>query len=290
MAERRAAISAVVDELQHNAVHPWQIAEPCRTDRRQDGPARHCRGCGDDQVVSAAPGADAVDVGQQPSVRLCNREIIRLNGYDVEHTGDEFRSLGSVSLVSQLDPCIQFGSGDGGDSHVVVGVDHRPKGRLGAFGIDEDTGIEDQSSGHASVSESTDSRTASTSAANPSSTFGTLSKASTSAPFPLVAGPIFAILRPPRVTITVWPCSTSSRRAAKDRLASVAVTVLTESDYLISCRTSSACAASTTRHTPQNTSSSKRSRLSVADFLAAGSASFGVGMPWRHCARQASNT
>jgi len=50
---------------------------------------------------------------------------------------------------------------------------------------------------------------------------------------PALAGPTAAIRRPPRVTTMVWPRSTSSRSAAKDRLASVAVTVRMLSDYLI---------------------------------------------------------
>ena len=136
-------------------------------------------------------------------MRFRDREVIELNGYEFEQVCDEFCSTGSVSLVGQLDPRMQFGDRDGGDDHIVVVPDHRPEVQRGALGHDQYSGVEDQSPGHAGVSESTDSRAARTSAANPSSNCDDWSNASTSAPFPLVVGPIVAIRRPPRVTMTV---------------------------------------------------------------------------------------
>jgi len=142
-------------------------------------------------------------VGHESAMRFRDREVIELNGYEFEQVRDEFCSTGSVSLVGELDSRTQFGNSDGGDDHIVVVPDRRPEVRRGALDRDQNPGVEDQSPGHAGTLESTDSRAARTSSANPSSKCDDWSNASTPAPFPLVAGPIVAIRRPPRVTITV---------------------------------------------------------------------------------------
>src|SRR5687767_14175705 len=61
------------------------------------------------------------------------------------------------------------------------------------------------------------------------------SNSRTARPLAAAAGPIVAMRRPPRVTTIVPPRSASSSSAAKERLASVAVKILTRSDYLIMC-------------------------------------------------------
>ncbi len=148
-----------------------------------------------------------------------------------DHIFDVRGSRGPVPARCEQGTHSEFGNGDRGDGHVVVVIDGVVEIIIGSLGVDEKRGIE-QESAHVRSSISSSPRTASRSFAQSVSRRWRRRSAFTSAPRPPLIGSSCATVLPRRTIVKCSPrCSTASRRSAKLRAASVAVTSGMESDY-----------------------------------------------------------
>ncbi len=122
---------------------------------------------------------------------------------------------------------------DGRNRDIIVVVDHVVELIAGPLGVDEEGGVEQQTS-HDRSSTSTRALTSSRSFAQSASGRWRRNSFFTSAPSPRFIGSRWAIALPRRTIVNCSPrCSMASRRSAKFRAASVAVMSGMNSDYQI---------------------------------------------------------
>src|SRR5581483_976031 len=135
--------------------------------------------------------------------------------------------------IAELDAEQKLCDGDRSHRHVVLVSNHVVEGFAVPLDVDQDRRVDDQSFQRRSSIGSAD-RIRLTSSTQLESHEAARSSLFTASPRPAPAGPICATARPRRTTTNVSPRdSTASRTSANLRAASVAVTLLTESDYQI---------------------------------------------------------
>ena len=120
--------------------------------RGQNEASRCCCGGSDDQVVCAARGPTAMDVREQSAVRFCNSQVIGLDRQCLQDLDQELGASPAALFVGELDTRAQLGDADRGNDKVIVRTDDVAEGCPSALGGNEDTGIKDQSAGHAGPS------------------------------------------------------------------------------------------------------------------------------------------
>ena len=108
--------------------------------------------------------------GQQPAVHLCDSHVVLLDGDRREDSFENDRAGHTSTGAGQLDPSAQLSNAHSGKRHIVVSFQGLGPRRPGPLEGDQDTGVQDQSAGHAGSCDVTASLAAATSAAKSSST------------------------------------------------------------------------------------------------------------------------
>jgi len=185
--------------------------------------------------VGASLATGFTDRDQQFGVRASNCEVVADDRQAVDDVIEELAPRTSTLAGRELDSDAEFGDRDRCNGGLVVVTDQVVEIERCAFGLDEDAGVQqEQRQNRSSVVNWF--RKATSSPLQSVSTRWRRRSAFASAPVATIAGSSWAMTRPRRTIVYLSPrCSTPSSRSAKRLDASVAVTSITGSDYLMTC-------------------------------------------------------
>ena len=77
-------------------------------------------------------------------MRLCDVEVVRLDGQRSQHIADVARARSTLPAAGQLDAEEQLGGGHGGYGDIVVVVDEGVERGAAPLRVDEDRRVDDQ--------------------------------------------------------------------------------------------------------------------------------------------------